>query len=209
VRGIHTLPTFGALLGPVTISTALFDHSFAQPSDSAILANTSGVSQATQRSLTHLLADFPSATVRTINTYITTTQASIDTLLNLFYVLLALSVIISLFGIVNTLALSIVERTREIGALRAIGMTRRQLTRMIRIESEITALIGAAIGIIVGIALAGLATAGLATWNLSFTVPWTTLIILASVAFLSGMAAGVFPARRAARLDPLQALRYE
>ena len=117
--------------------------------------------------------------------------------------------IVSLFGIVNTLALSIVERTREIGALRAIGMTRRQLTRMIRIESEITALIGAAIGISVGLALAGLATAGLATWNLSFTVPWTTLLVLATVAFLAGMAAGVFPARRAAHLDPLQALHYE
>lgn len=209
VRGIQALPSFGALLGPVTISTALFDHSFVQPSDSAILANTGGVSQATQRSLRHLLAGFPSAKVRTINAYIKTTRASIDTLLNLFYVLLALSVIISLFGIVNTLALSIVERTREIGALRAIGMTRRQLTRMIRIESAITALIAAAIGIIVGLALAGLATAGLATWNLSYTMPWTTLLLLATVAFLAGMAAGVFPARRAAHLDPLQALHYE
>ena len=123
--------------------------------------------------------------------------------------LLALSVIVSLFGIVNTLALSIVERTREIGALRAIGMTRRQLTRMIRIESEITALIGAVIGIVVGVALAALATAGSATWNLSFSVPWTTLLVLAIAAFFAGMAAGVFPARRAAHLDPLQALHYE
>jgi putative ABC transport system permease protein len=118
-------------------------------------------------------------------------------------------VIVSLFGIVNTLALSIVERTREIGALRAIGMTRRQLTRMIRIESEITALIGALIGIVVGLALALLATAALATWNLSISVPWATLIILAIAAFLAGMAAGVLPARRAAHLDPLKALKYE
>ena len=209
VRGIQTLPTFGALLGAVTISTALFDHSFVQPSDAAILANTGGVTPAAQQSLTNLLRDFPTAKVRTINAYITTTQASIDTLLNLFYVLLALSLIVSLFGIVNTLALSIVERTREIGALRAIGLTRRQLTRMIRIESEITALIGAAIGIVVGLALAGVATAGLATWNLSFTVPWTTLLVLATAAFLAGMAAGVLPAHRAAHLDPLQALHYK
>ena len=117
MRGIQTLPTFGALLGPVTISTALFDHSFVQASDSAILVKTGGVNQAAQRSLTHLLAGFPSAKVRTIDAYVETTQASIDTMLNLFYVLLALSVIISLFGIVNALALSIVERTREIGAL--------------------------------------------------------------------------------------------
>ena len=209
VRGIQTLPTFGALLGAVTISTALFDHSFVQPSDAAILASTGGATPAAQQSLANLLRNFPSAKVRTTNAYITTSRASIDTLLNLFYVLLALSVIVSLFGIVNTLALTIVERTREIGALRAIGMTRRQLTRMIRIESEITAVIGAAIGISVGLALAGLATAGLATWNVSFTVPWTTLLALATVAFLAGMAAGVFPARRAAHLDPLQALHYE
>ncbi len=209
VRGIQTLPTFGALLGAVTISTTLFDHSFLQPTDAAVLAKTNGATPAAQQSLTNVVADFPSAKVRTISAYIKTTQSSINTLLNLFYVLLALSVIVSLFGIVNTLALSIVERTHEIGALRAIGMTRRQLTRMIRIESEITALIGAVIGIVVGLTLAGLAAAGLATWNLSFSVPWATLLVLAIAAFFAGMAAGVVPARRAAHLDPLQALQYE
>ena len=209
VRGIQTLPTFGALLGAVTISTTLFDRSFVQPTDAAVLAKTSGAAPAAQQSLTHFVAGFPSAKVRTISAYVKTTQASINTLLNLFYVLLALSVIVSLFGIVNTLALSIVERTREIGALRAIGMTRRQLTRTIRIESEITALIGAVIGIVVGLALAALATEGLASWNLSLSVPWTTLLVLAIAAFLAGMAAGVYPARRAAHLDPLEALQYE
>ncbi len=136
-------------------------------------------------------------------------QASIGTLLNLFYVLLALSVVVSLFGIVNTLALSIVERTREIGVLRAIGMTRAQLTRMIRIESEITALIGAVVGIVVGIALAWVTTLALASWDLSFGIPWGTLLVLALAAFLAGLAAGVVPARRAAHLDPLKALHYE
>ena len=141
--------------------------------------------------------------------FIKTAQASINTLLNLFYVLLALSVVVSLFGIVNTLALSIVERTREIGALRAIGMTRRQVKRMIRIESEITALIGATLGIIVGLLLAVLATEALSTWNLTLNVPWTTLLILAVVSLFAGRVAGMLPARRAARLDPLQALHYE
>lgn len=142
VRAIHKIPTLSPLLGAVTISTRLFDHSFLQPDDAVGLADTGGANGNAQRLLTGLLAGFPTAKVRTVDGYIET-EATINTLLNLFYVLLALSVIISLFGIVNTLALSIVARTREIGALRAIGMTRRQLRRMIRVESEITAMIGA------------------------------------------------------------------
>jgi len=209
VRGMQSPPSFGALLGAVTISTTVFDRGFTQPRDAVILADTGGVAPGSQHALTTGLAAFPAAKVRTVDAYITDSQASINTLLDLFYVLLALSVIVSLFGIVNTLALSIVERTREIGALRAMGMTRRQLTRMIRIESEITALIGATIGIVVGIALAALATQALTAWNLGFSVPWPTLAIVAVSAVLAGRLSGALPARRAARLDPLHALTYE
>ena len=209
VSGIQTQPTFGAMLGAVTISTSLFDRSFVQPSDTAVLVSTQRTAPAARRSLENLLAGFPTAKVNTVDAYVKTTQATINTLLNLFYVLLALSVIVSLFGIVNTLALSIIERTREIGTLRAIGMTRRQLTRMVRIESEITALIGAVIGIAVGLALAALATNALSVWSLGFSVPWTTLLVLTISTSFVGVAASVFPARRAARLDPLQALQYE
>jgi putative ABC transport system permease protein len=88
-------------------------------------------------------------------------------------------------------------------------MTRRQLKRMINIESEITALIGATLGILVALALAALATAALATWSLTFSIPWPTLLLLAVAAFFAGRIAGGLPARRAARLDPLQSLHYE
>ena len=89
----------------------------------------------------------------------------------MFYVLLALSVIVSLFGIVNTLVLSVFERTRELGMLRAVGMTRRQVRRMVRWESIITALIGAALGLALGIVLAALVTAALATKGSSSRSP--------------------------------------
>lgn len=117
--------------------------------------------------------------------------------------------IISLFGIINTLALSITERTREIGVLRALGMTRTQLRRMIRLESEIIALIGAVIGIAVGLLLAALAARTLSAWGVGFAMPWATLAILLGGAFAAGTLAGIGPARRAARLDPLEALSYE
>jgi putative ABC transport system permease protein len=209
VRGVYEAPTFDPLLGAMTVSTQLFDRGFPIPNDLAVFVDTGGATVAHESAVRSLLVGFPSATVRTLDEFIAWQQASIAALLNLFYVLLALSVVISLFGIVNTLALSIVERTREIGVLRAIGMTRAQLTRMIRVESEITALIGAVVGIVLGIALAALTTRALASWDLSFSIPWGTLLVLAVAAFVAGLLAGVFPARRAAHLDPLKALHYE
>jgi putative ABC transport system permease protein len=118
-------------------------------------------------------------------------------------------VIVSLFGIVNTLVLSVFERTRELGMLRAVGMTRRQVRRMIRHESVITALIGAALGMVLGIFLAVLVTQALADEGLSFSVPVTSLAVFAVVAVIAGIVAAIFPARRAARLNVLEALQYE
>ena len=210
VRGVQQPPVVGGLLGPVVISTTLFDRSFAQPDDSVVVVDTSaGASPAAQQALTRLLAGFPNAKIQTVPAFIKTQQAMITSLLNLFYVLLALAIVVSLFGIVNTLVLSIVERTREIGALRAMGMTRRQLKRMIRIESQITALIGAVIGIVVGVALAGLTTIALSSWSLTFTIPGSILGGMLVVAFFAGRLASRLPARRAAHLNPLQALQYE
>jgi len=210
VVGVQNPPVVVELPGAMTISTSLFDRSFSQPSDTGILVDTvGGASAAAEQTLTHVLAGFPNAQVQTVAAFIKSQQAGIDNLLELFYVLLALSIVVSLFGIVNTLALAIVERTREIGTLRAMGMTRRQVSRMIRIESQITALIGAVIGIVVGVLLAGLATLALSSWNLTFTLPVSTLPVLLVVALFAGRFAARTPARRAAKLDPLRALQYE
>ena len=125
----------------------------------------------------------------------------------MFYVLLALSVIVSVFGIVNTLVLTVFERTREIGMLRAIGMTRPQVRRMIRQESVITALIGGVLGILLGIVLGGLLIYKVDF--IVFSLPVVSLIIFALAAIFVGILAAIFPARRASRLNILEALQYE
>ncbi|HET8674071.1 MAG TPA: FtsX-like permease family protein [Thermoleophilaceae bacterium] len=121
--------------------------------------------------------------------------------------LLALSIVVSLFGIVNTLVLSVFERTREIGMLRAVGMTRRQTRRMIRHESVITALIGTVLGIGLGVVLGALLAARVKEVN--FVIPVGSLIVFIIAAVIVGLLAAIFPARRAARLRPLEALSYE
>jgi len=138
------------------------------------------------------------------------TQADqVDQLLGLVYALLSLAVIVSLFGIVNTLALSIHERTRELGLLRAVGMSRSQVRRMIRYESVITALIGALLGLVLGVVFAGLVSRPLADEGFTLSYPVATLILLLVLAAIAGVVAAIGPARRASRLDVLQALAYE
>jgi putative ABC transport system permease protein len=130
-------------------------------------------------------------------------------ILNIFYVLLALSIIVSLFGMVNALALSVFERTRELGMLRAIGLTRRQTRRMIRYESVIIALIGAALGLPLGMLLAAVITKALDSMDVTFSAPIVAIVVFAIVATLAGMLAAILPARRASRLNVLKALQYE
>jgi len=155
------------------------------------------------------LTPFPVAEVRTNAEYRDEISSRVDAILYLLYVLLAMSVVISLFGIVNTLVLSITERTREIGMLRAIGLTRSQLRRMVRYESVITSGIGGVIGVILGVVLAWVFSLGLRDEGILFRIPWTQLVAFLVVAVLAGVLAAVLPARRAAKLDPLDALHYE
>jgi putative ABC transport system permease protein len=130
-------------------------------------------------------------------------------MLAIFYVLLALTVIVSLFGIVNTLVLSVMERTREVGMLRAIGMTRRQTRRMVRHEGIVTAQLGAVTGMAIGILLGGAITFAMRGIGMTFTLPFGSLIAFAVVATLAGMLAAALPARRAARMPILDALSYQ
>ena len=208
VKGIFDPPAGGSPFGNVTFSSETFDANYDQPQNLYSFVETNGgVTDANTESLESALADFPNAKSQTRDEFKDNQVSFLNNILNILYVLLALSVIVSLFGIVNTLVLTVFERTRELGMLRAIGMTRRQVRRMIRYESVITALIGAVLGIALGIVLAGLLV-----WRvdfIDFSVPVVQLVVFAIAAIIVGIIAAIFPARRAARLNPLQALQYE
>jgi putative ABC transport system permease protein len=210
VKGIYEPPPFFPLLGDVSITQSLYDSLYERPEDSFVFVNVSGEpTDATTQSLEAAVADFPDAKVQTRGGWIQQQNQDFDDFLSMLYVLLALSVIVSIFGMVNTLVLSVFERTRELGMLRAVGMTRRQVRRMVRYESIITALIGAALGLPLGIFLALLMTRALSEFNVQIAIPIAQLVIFAIVAIVVGMVAAIFPARRAARLNVLRALQYE
>lgn len=210
VRGIYEATPFYPLLGSVSISRQAFDELYDRPRNQYTFVNVPGdPTEATKRTLEAAVADFPDARVQTRPEWIEKEEEEIGQFLGLLYVLLALSVVVSLFGMVNTLVLSVFERTRELGMLRAVGMTRRQVRRMVRHESVITALIGAALGLPLGIFLAALVTQALGEFDLQFAVPLGSLIVFSVVAIIAGLLAAVLPARRAARLNVLNALQYE
>jgi len=206
VRGVYDPPQAKQLLGPISMTQEGFDEAFKQPKNSytfidadasaaaPLEAATKGLGDATY----HVGADFPKDATK-----------DMATMLAMLYVLLGFSVVVSLFGMVNTMVLSVFERTREIGMLRTIGMTRRQARRMIRHESVITALIGAAMGLGLGLFLSGLVTKAMSSYDLAFSVPLPILAAFTLVAVLAGIGAAIMPARRASRLNVLDALHYE
>ncbi len=201
------------LLGSLTISLALAQRAFGLREDAFdFVSYVSGASNAqVQPAVQRLLArSFPQTRSRTEAQFEQEQAGKVNTLLALIYVLLALSVIVSLFGIVNTLILSVYERTRELGMMRAIGTSRRQVRQMIRYESLITALIGGVLGVLVGLVAAVLVTTlALSGSGYVQSFPVGTLLILLVVAAIAGLLAAQPPARRAARLDMLRALASE
>ena len=208
LRGIFKAPAGGSPFGDVTISNSHFDSAYTSPQNLYTFVNIrGGETTANTRLLNSALSSFPDAKLQTKAQFKQNQLEGLTLLLNLLYVLLSLSIVISLFGIVNTLVLTVFERTRELGMLRAVGMTRRQVRRMIRHESVVTALLGATFGIPLGVALALMV--GVALNFAAFTIPWGTLVVFIIAAILAGIVAAIFPARRAGRLNVLAALQYE
>jgi putative ABC transport system permease protein len=210
VRGLYKPPPFYPLLGSVSIPKSSFDKLFEQKLNRFTFVNVGGPpTDAAKENVEAAVAKFPDARVQTQEEWVDKEDKEFQQFLSMLYVLLALSVIVSVFGIINTLVLSVFERTRELGMLRAVGMTRRQVRRMIRHESIITALIGAALGLPLGVFLAALIVRALGQYEVDFKIPTGQLILFAVVTIIVGIVAAVLPARRAARLNVLQALQYE
>jgi len=201
-----------AQFGAYVITHDTYAEGFDNPFDDAVFANIAeGVEfDEARAAVDATAAGYPNVQVQTKDETVADAEAQIDSLLALFTVLLFLAIIIAMLGIANTLALSILERTREIGLLRAVGMVRRQVRRMVRWEAVIIALFGAVLGIGIGVFLGWAVVAALADEGLgTFSVPWDQLIILLILAGGAGMVASIWPSYKASNLDILQAISYE
>jgi putative ABC transport system permease protein len=208
VSGVFDPPAGGSPFAPVTIGSQAFDHLYTQPRNQFVFVKMrGGVTDANTKALEAASSGFPNTKVQDREQFKKNQASFINKILNVLYVLLALSVIVSLFGIVNTLVLSVFERTREIGMLRAVGTTRWQVRWMITLESVVTTLMGAAVGIGLGIVLAVLLIVRVDFLVLSW--PIGSLLLFAFAAVVVGVIAAILPAQRASRLNILQALQYE
>jgi putative ABC transport system permease protein len=200
------------VFGSVVITQAVMRRAFDQTQDTIdfVITKPGADAAEVQAALTAGAEHaFPTAEVLNQQELKESREEQVDQLVNLFKALLLLAIVISLFGIANTLALSIHERTRELGMLRAIGMSRRQVRTMIRYEAVITALIGAILGIVLGVIFAALISQPLKDEGFTLSYPIGSLIALLVLAGLAGVLAAIPPARRASRLDVLDSLQYE
>jgi putative ABC transport system permease protein len=201
-----------SLNGDYLLGLPDYERGYADQADSQILVKAApGVAPADSRAaVDRVMADFPNVTVRDQAEFRDEQARQIDQIINLFYSLLGLAIVIALFGIVNTLGLSIFERIRELGLLRAVGATRAQLRSMIRWEAVIIAVLGAVLGLAVGVFFGWTIVRALSSQGITeFTLPAGQLVIFVVAAGLAGILAAVGPGRRAAKVDVLRAIATE
>ncbi len=202
------------LIGDAVVARALYEQAVpvAARGDFAVFVNAEPGADpvALRAGLTDAVAPYLVVSVDDGEEYVDSATGQIDLLLNLLYVMLLFSVVVAVLGIVNTLALSVIERTREIGLLRAVGLGRRQLAGMITIESVATAVFGAVLGTGLGLGLGLAMQRGLRNQGLDvLSVPWATISVVLVAAALVGVVAAVLPAIRAVRLNVLEAIATE
>lgn len=196
-----------SLIGSFLASDEYFLSNFENPSPAAVLLRTGGPAPVA-KAVKQAMAPYPNVQVQTRAQFEQAQVNSVNQLLGLVYALLGLAVLIALIGIVNTLMLSVFERTREIGLLRAVGMKRRQVRAMVRSESVVIAIFGALIGTVIGTGLGVALVASLSGITIT-VVPLADLVVFLALSAVLGLAAATWPARRAARLDVLAAIATE
>jgi putative ABC transport system permease protein len=208
VAGIYRDP---ALLPGFVLPLAQFERLFVQRELAAVFVRLGpGASAgAATIALDRALRPYPGVIARSLGQLRSAVGDRVHALVLLLYALLVLSVLLALLSIVNTLTLSIHSRTRELGLLRAVGMTPAQAGAMIRFESLITGTLGTVIGTLVGLAVAWVVAHALTAQGIAFTVPWLVVLAALVLGMLAGLLAALVPAARAARVDVLAAIAYE
>jgi putative ABC transport system permease protein len=198
------------LVGSYLVGAGFFVSHFHNPLPTGVLVSTQPGAGHVEGAINNYLSVYQNVGVQSRAQFEQSQQHTVNQELGLVYVLLALAIVVALIGIVNTLILSVFERTRELGLLRAVGMKRRQVRAMIRSEAVIIALFGAIIGIIIGTALGVAFAASLNQQGITeIAIPYANLIGFVVLAALLGLAAASWPARRAAKLDVLAAIAVE
>ncbi len=197
------------LIGDYIVDLSGWDANFSSVDDSVISARlASGVeAEAGDAALAPLEAAYPQLNFETNQEFQARQEGELDSFLVVINVFLGLAIVIALLGITNTMALSVLERTREIGLMRSIGMTRRQTRSLIRLEAGVVSLFGALLGVVLGVVFGWIAVVAIPDSFIgTLAIPWPTLVIYVVIAALAGLIAASLPARRAARLNILDAI---
>jgi putative ABC transport system permease protein len=214
--GPHTMTVAGVYAASDTVGGLLASPSLLpdlrvpQPSMAYLRVADGASVSAVKAQVDKLLADSPEVTVTDRSGYVDQQARSLDTTLLMIQILLALAILIAVLGIVNTLALSVLERTRELGLLRAIGLRRAQTMRMITVESVVISVFGALLGLAVGTGLGAAVVRALKDEGITtLALPWSQMAMYLALAGVVGVVAAVLPAIRAARTDVLGAIAHE
>ncbi|NQV05844.1 FtsX-like permease family protein [bacterium] len=212
ITDLEVVAIFGASLFQidVVISMEMYEENFDNRFAAMMLVNVAAGSDpvAVRPALEAVVGEYPNAEMSDKEEYVDKVGAQIDALLNVVTALLAMAILIALLGITNTMALSIIERRREIGLLRAVGMTRRQVKRMIRWEAVLIGIFGAVLGLVVGVVLGAAVVVAIGE-GIKLTLPWGQLLFYLVAAALGGVLASLLPARRGAKTDILEAISFE
>jgi putative ABC transport system permease protein len=211
---VEVIATFddNPALGQYVVPYSVFDAAQIRPADSYVyILRDDGASQTQVRAdLEQIVENVPTVSLKDQEEFADEFKAGVNQLLFLIYALLGLAIVIAVLGIINTLALSVIERTREVGLLRAVGMSRRQLRRMVRLESIAIAVLGAVLGVVMGVVFGVVLQRAIADQGLDvLAVPYVNLGVFVLLAAIVGVLAALLPARRAARLDVLRAITTE